>query len=143
MELGDDITPFDLNYIYIHGLQPDVMKEVDMNIAMHEAPLSDVMAKASIVEARLRDLATIMGPVTHRPFNSFNGHSSARNFQQHPARNDPMELGMIRRHKGNHGKPPFLGNCYNCGASGHRSDDCPAPPLKQKPIQQPARNRRR
>jgi hypothetical protein len=137
MEVGDDMSRFDLNWLYVHGLQPEVMKEVDMNITLHTTPLSEVMAKAASTESRLRDLATIMGPASPRPY-----HHPAISVRpavaEHsaPASSDPMELGMIRRNRaGRPLKQPFHGNCFKCGKPGHRKEDCR--------IQQPPTRRRR
>jgi Zinc knuckle len=142
LEVGDMMSQFDLNWIYVHGLQPDVMREVDMHITLHTTPLSEVMIKASNAESRLRDLAEIMGPVNPKPYYPAGGfHGATRHAPSNG--NDPMELGMIRRNKSSrHIKQPFRGNCYKCGQPGHRSDDCNAQRRPSAPAHAP-RGRRR
>jgi hypothetical protein len=146
LEIGTNMTEFDLNWIYLHGLQPDVMREVDMHVILDSTPLSELMTKASNAESRLRDLADMMGPVRSSPFRhpGYGLHGAPHTV---PSGNDPMELGMMRRHGRGAGRPikqPFQGDCYKCGQPGHRQHECHAAgPRKPPHTAHAARGRRR
>jgi hypothetical protein len=107
------------------GLLPYLQKEV---ILKKPATLEAAIEIATLHEGLRRSLPRWMGSnFRTQPFRAQQSPHSGPSSQ---ARDDPMELGLVRHENGKKGFPPGparKGSCYNCGKAGHYSHECPDP----------------
>lgn len=118
--LGDRVSLFDLNWRYIHGLQPEVLKDIEGHFSIHDSTTSSIMTLASLAEARIRDVEN-----TTRFYHRYYDSKPRRDADAHPVPQPaatadhheavPMELGAMR----------FTGTCYKCHKRGHKAANCP------------------
>lgn len=113
MELGAVMSIYDLNWRYVHGLQPTILREIDGKFDLATSSLSDIMTLANSAESRLRQT----GETVQRYYPA--AHVSA---SDGPA---PMEVNAIGKlaPRGENG-PAFRGKCFKCGKVGHKAAYC-------------------
>lgn len=120
LELGGVMSSYDLNWRYVHGLQADIIREIDGKFDLATSNLGDIMTLANAAEARLRQTGQTLQRYCTPNQRGVDGPT-------------PMEINNI-----NDGRP-FNGTCFNCGKRGHKKEDCRAPRRETslKPSQQP------
>lgn len=118
LELGGVMSSYDLNWRYVHGLQADIIREIDGKFNLATANLGDIMTLANAAEARLRQTGQTLQRYCAPNHRGGDGPT-------------PMEINAI-----NHGGRPFNGTCFNCGKRGHKAEDCRSP--RKEPSQRPA-----
>ena len=119
MELGGVMSNYDLNWRYVHGLQADILREIDGKFNMARATLGDIMTLANSAEARLRQTGQTLQrywPSTHP------GDAGGPT---------PMEVNAVQEGQ----QRRFNGTYFNCGKQGHKASQC-RQPRKPKPAQQ-------
>ena len=102
MELSGVMSAYDLNWRYVHGLQPEILREIDGKFALDATPLGDIMTLANAAEARLRQTGETVQ--RYHPSKFANGPT-------------PMEVNNVEGRG-------FTGKCFKCGKPGHKAYKC-------------------